>query len=88
MKFKYEFVIRQIVGEYVLVPVGEGALSFSGMITTSEVGAFICDELRQEVTRDQLLAKLTETYDVDEQTAKQDLDEFLDLLRKYKLLVE
>lgn len=88
MKVKYEFAIREIVGEYVLVPLGQSALQFSGMLTTSDVGAFILRCLQQETSEKELTAKLIEEYDVDEQTAAGDLQEFLDQLRKLKLLEE
>lgn len=86
MKLKYEFAVRSVVGEYVLVPLGEGALAFSGMLTTSSVGAFLADALKTDVTREALLARLTEEYDVDEQTAQADLEEFLTQLKELGLL--
>lgn len=87
MKLKYDFVVREIVGEYVMVPLGEGALAFSGMISTSETGALLAEALRQDVTRQELLERLLAEYDVDEQTANADLEEFLSQLRKLDLLV-
>ena len=88
MKLKYEFVERLIVDEYVLVPAGEAARTFGGMITTSEVGATIMQALKQDVSQAELLALLMEEYDVDEQTAAADLDEFLGLLRKLNVLID
>ena len=87
MKLKYDFVVREIVGEYVMVPLGEGALAFSGMISTSETGALLAEALQQDVTRQELLERLLAEYDVDEQTANADLEEFLSQLRKLDLLV-
>lgn len=86
MKLKYEFVVRNIVDEYVLVPVGDAALSFGGMITTSEVGAFLIEGLKTDVTREELAAKLMAEYEVDADTAYADLDEFLAQLQKLNLL--
>lgn len=88
MKLKYAFAVREIVGEYVMVPLGTGALEFSGMISTSETGALLVEALKQDITREELLNKVLENYDVDEQTAAADLDEFLGLLRKMNLLIE
>ncbi len=88
MKLKYEFAVREIVGEYVMVPLGEGALAFSGMITTSEAGALLVEKLKQEVTRDQLRQVLLEEFDVDEETVNADLDAFLNQLKQLKLLEE
>ena len=86
MKLKYEFVERLIVDEYVLVPAGETARTFGGMITTSEVGATIMRALKQDVSQAELLALLMEEYDVDEQTANSDLNAFVQQLRELNVL--
>ena len=86
MKLKYEFSVRNVVGEHILVPLGEGALAFSGIITTSEVGAFLVELLGQEVSYDTLLSRILEEYEVDEATARADLDEFLGYLDQLSLL--
>ena len=86
MKLKYEFSVRNVVGEHILVPLGEGALAFSGIITTSEVGAFLVELLGQEVSYDTLLHRMLEEYEVDEATARADLDEFLGYLDQLSLL--
>jgi hypothetical protein len=86
MKLKYEFVERLIVDEYVLVPAGEAARTFGGMITTSEVGATIMRALRQDVPQAELLALLMEEYDVDEQTVSSDLNAFVQQLRELNVL--
>lgn len=87
MKLKYDFAVRDIAGEYVMVPLGEGALAFGGMISTSEAGALLVDALKKEITREELATLLMEEYEVDEATAYSDLDEFLSQLNKLKLLV-
>ena len=86
MKIKYDFVIREIIGEYILVPLGEGALVLSGMGTTNEVGAFICGRLKENRSYDEIYADLLNEFEVDEDVAKKDLDEFLDKLVKMGLL--
>ena len=86
MKLKYEFVERLIVDEYVLVPAGEAARTFGGMITTSEVGATIMRALKQDVSQAELLALLMEEYDVDAQTANSDLNAFVQQLRELHVL--
>lgn len=86
MKLKYEFAVRCVVGEHLLIPMGEGALAFSGMIATSETGAFLAQQLQQDITRAQLLDALLNEYDVDEATAQADLDAFLTHLEELGLL--
>ena len=88
MKLKYEFAVREIVGEYVMIPLGQGALDFSGMISTSETGALLVEALSKDVTRLEVLQLILDTFDIDINTAEKDLDEFLAQLRKLDLLVE
>lgn len=88
MKMKYEFTVRNIAGDYVLVPLGEAALHFSGMMTTSDVGAFIVENLAKDISLEELTGKLMEEYNVDAGTAEADLKEFTDQLRKLNLLEE
>ncbi len=86
MKLKYEFNVREIAGEYILVPMGAGALQFSGMVTTNAVGATICDCLKEETTDEKILARLLDEFDIDEVTAKADMETFLQSLEKAGLL--
>lgn len=88
MKLKYDFAVREIMGEYVIVPLGEGALEFAGMISTTETGAFLVEALKNDVTCEALLKRILEEFEIDEQTALGDLDEFLNRLRDLHLLVE
>ena len=88
MKLKHEFIIRQIAGEYVLIPMGKSALAFSGMVTTNEVGAFICRQLAKSVSQEALLDAICAEFEVSRQTAQEDMEQFLRNLRKADLLEE
>ena len=87
MKLKYNFAVREIMGEYVMVPLGEAALEFAGMISTSETGAWMVEALKEDVTQEELLQRLLAEFDVDEETARADLQEFLGQLKKQNLLI-
>lgn len=80
MKVQNEFVLREIAGDYVIIPTGKTVLTFNGLITVNEVGADLWKMLQSEVTFDDLLKGILETYDVDEETAREDIQEFLDTL--------
>ena len=86
MKLKHEFILREIAGEYVLIPMGKSALAFAGMITTNEVGAYICQQLASPTTESALLEAICREFEVSRQTAQEDLDEFLNMLRKADIL--
>ena len=88
MKLKYNFAVREIAGDYVMVPLGESALKFAGMISTSETGALLADALKHDVTKEELLQKLVKEYDVDEIVAMDDINEFIVRLQKLDILTE
>lgn len=88
MKLKYEFTVREVVGEYVLIPMGTDALAFSGMVTTNEVGAAVCQALREETTVEAIVSQVCGEFDVSPEEARQDVAEFLEALRKAGLLIE
>lgn len=86
MKIDKEFILRKIAGDHVLIPTGKTALSFNGMITVNEQGAFLWQKLRDEISEEQLVDAMLEEYEVDRQTAQADVKEFLEVLRNCKIL--
>ena len=86
MRVQKEFVLREIAGDYVIIPTGKTVLTFNGLITVNEVGADLWKMLQSEVTFDDLLNGILEIYDVDEETAREDIQEFLDTLIKGGIL--
>lgn len=86
MKLKKQFVLREIVGEAVLVPIGESAARFNGLLTVSELGKFIWENIESAKDKEELLQRILDEYEVDRDVAKADLDEFLDILRKNEIV--
>lgn len=82
MKIEKSFVLREIAGEYIIVPTGNTALDFNGLITVNEVGMFLWNLLQTEVTADDLIRETMKEYDVDLETAKSDIEEFLEKLKE------
>lgn len=86
MKAKSGFVLRNIVGEYMLMPTGENIVTFGGTVILNEVSAFIWEKLQAPVTRDEILAALLNEFDVTESIAGNGLDKTLALLKENDLL--
>lgn len=78
MRAKNEFAIREIGGDYVLIPMGKMALTFSGFITTNEVGVFIWECLQDEITEEEVLNKVLDTFEIEKDVALKDIQEFLE----------
>lgn len=80
MKINGKFVKREVLGDIILVPVGQAALEFSGMITVNEAGLFIWNLLEQGKSEDEIVTALTEEYEVEPETAREDYRDFLKTL--------
>ena len=55
MKVSKDYILREIAGEFMLVPVGAAAAKFNGLITMNEIGTFIFKQLGEEQTEESLL---------------------------------
>ncbi len=88
MKVRDNFILRTIAQEQLLIPTGEAALSVKGLIALSESGSFLYQKLRTDCTREDLIAALTQEYDVPASVAEKDIDAFLDQMRQLNMLVE
>lgn len=86
MKFKKEFMLREIVGETVLIPTGETAAHFNGLISVNELGRFIWDNYEKAKDEDELLSFILDEYEVERDVAKADLEEFLQVLRDAEII--
>ena len=50
MKLKEGFLLREVAGSNIVVPVGKAELDFGGMLTLNPVGAFIWNQLSEDTT--------------------------------------
>ena len=88
MRVSDQFILRTIADEYLLIPVGQAAIHIKGLIALSESGALLYNRLKEGCSRDDLVAALTEEYDVSKEEAGRDTDAFLDQMRSLKMLLE
>ncbi len=86
MQIKKELIKRQIAGDVILVPVGKTVLDHNGLFLLNELGGFLWDLLPEAENADVLLRAVLEDFDVDEATAKADIEDFLNNLRKLNIL--
>ena len=80
MKIKKGFIMKKLGPGYVVVTVGAASREFNGMIRLDPAGAFLWQSILDGAdTREKLVAAMLARYeDLDEATARADLDEFLD----------
>lgn len=87
MKVNDQMLLREIAGEYVLIPVGERNNTFCGIMSLNDSGLLLWRKLQQDCTEKDLVAAVLEEYDVDPQTAEQDVREFLMQLEQAEVLI-
>lgn len=85
MKIKSGYIMREIAKSHVVVPTGDVALDFSGIMTLNEAGASLWRQLEAGATEPELIAALLEDYDTDENTAQEDVSEFIAKLKSADL---
>lgn len=86
MKIKGEYVLREISGDYILIPIGKTALTMNGMITMDEVGVTIWKGIQSEKTAEEILKGILEEFEVEEETARTDMEEFIAKLKEADLI--
>ena len=87
MKLKDGFLLRQVAGQNVVLPMGEG-LNLNTMITLNDTGKFLWEHLQQETDEASLVKALLAEYDVDEATAAKAVEAFVQKLQNHGFLAE
>ena len=86
MKIKKEFILREIVGDIVLVPINKSTSKFDGLITMNGIGKFIWENIESAKDEEELLQRILDEYEVERDVAKADLDEFLGKLKEIDII--
>lgn len=77
MKRSSDFLLQEVADTQVLVPIGDAAVRFPGMVTVNGTGAYIWKLLETEQTLETLAEALMQTYAVDQSTARADAEAFV-----------
>lgn len=86
MKINPNFVRRNVAGEMVIIPTGEAAQYFNGLITTNDVASFIWENLENCNTPEEMIQLVQNEFDADEKTIANDVTEFLNTLREVEMI--
>jgi hypothetical protein len=86
MKTKSGFLLRKIAGQWVVVPIGHNVAEFSNILMLSESGALLWKKISGGADEEELVKEILGTYDIDEETARKDVKEFIATVEKHGLL--
>ena len=87
MQVRTGFKLNQVCGQSFLVPMGENNIDFSKLISLNESSLLLWKRMEQgEFTEDDLVNLLLEEYDVDEATARRDVEAIIEQFRKEEVI--
>lgn len=72
-----DFIFRKIIDEFILVPIHQDVADMDCIYTLNNVGAFVWEQLAQNVSQIELQAALLEEFDAEPAVLAADLENFL-----------
>lgn len=88
MKLKDQLILREVAGQYVIVPTGKRVREVTSIVYISSSAAYLWDYMKDhEFTREDLVQRIMEHYTgVTEEQAGADIDKFLKILADNNIL--
>ena len=87
MKIKDGYILREVAGNNIVIPVGEERTQFNGVITLAGSGAFLWKAIENGTdTEEGLVDAVLSEYEIDEATAKKDVRSFIQAAMEKGLL--
>ena len=87
MKLKYRFIINNVAGDNIAVPVGKES-NFKGYIRLNETGKDIFEMLKKNVSREKIVSELQKKYpQADTDSINKSVENILNKLEESGLLI-
>ena len=86
MKIKENYVMREVAGQAIVIAVGEESKKFKGMINLNRTGKDVWTGLEKGLNLAEIVKKTADDYEVDENTAMQDIESMVNRLLKIGVL--
>ena len=88
LKLKDGLILREVAGQYVVVPTGKRVQEVTSIVYISSSGAYLWDYMKDhEFEKEDLVAKIMEHYSgVTEEQAAADIEKFLKTLANNNIL--
>lgn len=88
MKLRYKFATQKVGSGVVAVAIEEDALKYNEILRMNSTGAFILEQLQNDINYTELIEKLFQKYDADKATIDKILVDFLSMLSGKELLLD
>lgn len=98
MKEKYEesmlyyanpqYLLREIAGDFILVPVGQAAVDFNGLAAMNQTSVWLWHYLQSEKTAEDIIRAFADEYDLSPEQSEEDVNDFLKLALEHGLILK
>ena len=88
MKLRYKFATQKVGLGVVAVAIEEDALKYSEILRMNFAGAFILEQLQNDISYVELVDRMLQKYDTDKATVEKVLVDFLGMLSGKNLLLD
>ncbi|MCQ2480062.1 MAG: PqqD family protein [Clostridia bacterium] len=88
MKIKGKYLLREINGMNIAVPIIDTVLTSNVIIILNDTAVFLWKLLETGCTKADLVKSLCEEYDTDAKTASEDVQMFIEYLKENKVSFE
>lgn len=88
MKRKDGFLMQDVAGENLLLPLGSQVLDTNGILTLNATARCVWELLAEDRSVDELAAVVVERFDVDGERARADVQTFLGEIARLGLLAQ
>lgn len=88
MKLKDGLVLREVAGQYVIVPTGKRVREVTSIVYISSSGAYLWDYMKEnEFEKEDLVERILEHYDdADREETTKDIDNFVETLIRHSII--
>ena len=88
MRLKDDFILHNTGEDFVIIATGEATKNFNGIIKLNNMGGEIVSFLSNNISEEEIVKAIVEKYEVDYDTAKEDIKNILDSLRKAGVILD
>lgn len=88
MRLKDDFILHNTGEDFVIIATGEATKNFNGIIKLNNMGGEIVGLLTTDISEDEIIKAIVEKYEVEYTTAKEDILNLLDSLRKAGVILD
>ena len=88
MKRKNDFMLQNVGGQSILVPLGAQVMDTNALITLNPTGRYVWELMAEHRSVDELAEAVTEKFDVELDRARVDVQAFLDEVTAMGLVEE